>query len=187
MKNVKIRMEGGYHTYSYNISDGKCVFKDSKGNKYQVNLNTYKNDLRKLLNDSEVTVTALISKYRMSRALLYSDSKNTAVSIIKLHLLYLDIIRYNKMKVAEIEALNYLLKKEVINISDYAKNANISREFIYQILNNTDKKVISENVDKLKKTNDLIKNNIIKQLNKEDEKDLMQIDNLEFFKLIFEK
>ncbi|EOS8064622.1 hypothetical protein DKK46_RS12000, partial [Enterococcus faecium] len=77
MKNVKIRMEGGYHTYSYNISDGKCVFKDSKGNKYQVNLNTYKNDLRKLLNDSEVTVTALISKYRMSRALLYSDSKNT--------------------------------------------------------------------------------------------------------------
>ncbi|EOW2616059.1 hypothetical protein ACOU9P_002240 [Enterococcus faecium] len=186
MKNVKIRMEGGYHTYSYNISDGKCVFKDSKGNKYQVNLNTYKNDLRKLLNDSEVTVTALISKYRMSRALLYSDSKNTAVSIIKLHLLYLDIIRYNKMKVAEIEALNYLLKKEVISMSDYAKNANISREFIYQILNNADKKVTSENVDKLKKTNDLIKNNIIKQLNKEDEKDLMGLSNLEFFKLIFE-
>ncbi len=186
MKNVKIRMEGGYHTYSYNISDGKCVFKDSKGNKYQVNLNTYKNDLRKLLNDSEVTVTALISKYRMSRALLYSDSKNTAVSIIKLHLLYLDIIRYNKMKVAEIEALNYLLKKEVISISDYAKNADISREFIYQILNNIDKRVISENVDKLKNTNDLIRNNIIKQLNKEDKKDLIELSNLEFFKLIFE-
>lgn len=187
MKNVKIRMEGGYHTYSYNISDGKCVFKDSTGNEYYVNLNTYKNDLREVMIDSKVTVKALISKYKMSRALLYSNSKNTVVSIIKLHLLYLDIIRYNKIKVAEIEALNYLLKKEVISMSDYAKNAKISREFIYQILNNADKRVTSENVDKLKKTNDLIKNNIIKQLNKEDEKDLMQIDNLEFFKLIFEK
>lgn len=186
MKNVKIKMKGGYHTYSYNISDDKCVFKDSKGNKYQVNLNTYKNDLREVMIDSKVTVKALISKYKMSRALLYSNSKNTVVSIIKLHLLYLDIIRYNKIKVAEIEALNYLLKKGVISMSDYAKNANISREFIYQILNNQDKRVTSDNVDKLKKTNDLIKNNIIKQLNKEDEKDLMELSNLEFFKLIFE-
>lgn len=186
MKKVKIRMKKGYYTYSYNISDDKCIFKDSKGNKYQVNLNTYKNDLREIMIDSKVTVKALISKYKMSRALLYSKSKNTVVSIIKLHLLYLDIIRYNKVKVAEIEALNYLLKKEIISMSDYAKNANISREFIYQILNNPDKRVTSENVDKLKKTNDLIKNNIIKQLNKEDEKDLLQIDNIEFFKLIFE-
>ncbi|EOA3427064.1 hypothetical protein ACH0DR_002724 [Enterococcus faecalis] len=187
MKKILIKMEGGYQTFKYKLSDTDFVFTDSKNVKYHVDLNSYQDDLRKLLNDSEVTVTALISKYRMSRALLYSDSKNTAVSIIKLHLLYLDIIRYNKMKVAEIQALNYLLKKEVINISDYAKNADISREFIYQILNKADKRVISENVDKLKKTNDLIKNNIIKQLNKEDEKDLMQIDNLEFFKLIFEK
>ncbi|MCJ0593323.1 hypothetical protein MMJ50_11675, partial [Enterococcus cecorum] len=95
-------------------------------------------------------------------------------------------IRYNKMKVSEIKALDYLLKKGVISLSDYAKNANISREFIYQILDNVYKRVTSENVDKLKKTNDLIKNNIIKQLNKEDVKDLMQMDNLEFFKLIFE-
>lgn len=186
MKNVKIRMEGGYHTYSYNISDDKCVFKDSKGNKYQVNLNTYKNDLREVMIESRVTVKSLISKRKMSRALLYSTSKNTVESIIKLHLLYLDIIRYNKIKVAEIGALEYLIKKEVTTIVKYSKKANLSREFIYQILNNQDKRVTSENVDKLKKTNDLIKNNIIKQLNKEDEKDLMQIDNLEFFRLIFE-
>lgn len=186
MKNVKIRMKGGYHTYSYNISDDKCVFKDSKGNKYQVDLNTYKNDLREVMIDSRVTLNALISKYKMTRALPYANTKNTVESIIKLHLLYLDIIRYNKMKVSEIEALNYLLKKGVISLSDYAKNANISREFIYQILNNADKRVTSENVDKLKKTNDLIKNNIIKQLNKEDAKDLMELSNLEFFKLIFE-
>ncbi|MGX7180651.1 hypothetical protein [Enterococcus italicus] len=186
MKNVKIRMKGGYHTYSYNISDDKCVVKDSKDNKYQVDLKTYKNDLREVMIDSKVTVKALISKYKMSRALLYTTTKNTVVSIIKLHLLYLDIIRYNKIKVAEIEALNYLLKKRVISMSDYAKNANISREFIYQILNNADKRVTSDNVDKLKKTNDLIKNNIIKQLNKENEKDLMELSNLEFFKLIFE-
>ena len=54
MKNVTIRMKGGYHTYSYNISDDKCVFKDSKGNKYQVNLNTYKNDLREVMIDSKL-------------------------------------------------------------------------------------------------------------------------------------
>lgn len=186
MEKIKVRMEGGYHTYSYNISGDKCVFKDSKGNKYQVNLNTYKNDLRGVMIDSKVTLNALLSKYKMTRALPYANTKNTVESIIKLHLLYLDIIRYNKMKVSEIEALNYLLKKGVISLSDYAKNAKISREFIYQILNNADKRVTSENVDKLKKTNDLIKNNIIKQLNKEDEKDLMQMDNLEFFKLIFE-
>lgn len=186
MEKIKVRMEGGYHTYSYNISDDKCVFKDSKGNKYQVNLNTYKNDLREVMTDSKVTLNALISKYKMTRALPYANTKNTVDSIIKLHLLYLDIIKYNKVKVSEIEALNYLLKKGVISLSDYAKNANISREFIYQILNNADKRVSSGNVDKLKKTNDLIKNNIIKQLNKEDEKDLMQMDNLEFFKLIFE-
>ena len=186
MKNVKIRMKGGYQTYSYNISDDKCVFKDSKGNKYQVNLNTYKNDLREVMTDAKVTLNALIAKYKMTKALPYANTKNTVVSIIKLHLLYLDIIKYNKVKVSEIKALNYLLKKEVINLSDYAKNANISREFIYQILNNADKRVSSGNVDKLKKTNDLIKNNIIKQLNKEDKKDLMLMDNLEFFKLIFE-
>lgn len=186
MKNVKVRMKGGYHTYSYNISDDKCVFKDSKGNKYQVDLNTYKNDLREVMIDSKVTLNALISKYKMTRALPYANTKNTVESIIKLHLLYLDIIRYNKMKVSEIKALDYLLKKGVISLSDYAKNANISREFIYQILNNADKRVSSGNVDKLKKTNDLIKNNIIKQLNKEDKKDLMELSNLEFFKLIFE-
>lgn len=186
MKKIKVRMEGGYQTYSYNISEDVCVFKDSKGNEYQVNLNTYKNDLREVMLDSKVTINALLSKYKMTRTLPYADTKNTVVSIIKLHLLYLDIIRYNKVKVSEIKALDYLLKKEVINLSDYAKKANISREFIYQILNNADKRVTSENVDKLKKTNDLIKNNIIKQLNKEDEKDLMQMDNLEFFKLIFE-
>lgn len=186
MKNVKIRMKGGYHTYSYNISDGKCVFKDSKGNKYQVNLNTYKNDLREVMIESRVTVKSLISKRKMSRALLYSTSKNTVESIIKLHLLYLDIIRYNKIKVAEIEALEYLIKKEVTTIVKYSKKANLSREFIYQILNNADKRVTSENVDKLKKTNDLIRNNILNQLQKEDEKDLIELSNLEFFKLIFE-
>ena len=186
MKKVKVRMKGGYHTYSYNISEDECLFKDSKGNKYQVNLNTYKNDLREVMVDSKVTINALLSKYKMTRALPYADTKNTVVSIIKLHLLYLDIIRYNKMKVTEIKALDYLLKKGVISLSDYAKNANISREFIYQILDNADKRLTSGNVDKLKKTNDLIKNNIIKKLNKEDEKDLMQMANLEFFKLIFE-
>lgn len=186
MKKVKIRMKGGYHTYSYNISDDECVFKDSTGNEYYVNLNTYKNDLREVMIDSKVTVKALISKYKMSRALLYSESKNTVESIIKLHLLYLDIIRYNEMKVVEIEALEYLIKREVTTIVKYAKKAELSREFIYQILNNADKRVTSENVDKLKKTNDLIRNNIINQLQKEDKKDLMELSNLDFFKLIFE-
>lgn len=186
MKKVKIRMKGGYHTYRYELSEEECVFRDSKGNDYHVDLDNYQYDLRKILKDSKVTVKALISKYKMSRALLYSKSKNTVESIIKLQLLYLDIIRYNEMKVDEIEALEYLIKKEVTTIVKYSKKANLSREFIYQILNNHDKRVNSENVDKLKNTNDLIRNNIINQLQREDEKELLEISNLEFFKMIFE-